>query len=285
MTFTRSDEGMRNSYLFYSKVLVWVEGDDDVVFYSFAVDQDKVLLKPAGGRPKCEMLADAIVERDLPYVVITDGDYELLRGKTRRSRRVIELRRYSIENYLAEPEVCEQVVRLLSAQMPDGSLSDGLIPELANEIDSSLRALICVDASLVMSGATDSAMPNRIDELLCTNDRCKLDHALVDRLLQNKKPLVNDQHYKEVEDLVGDYIRDRPITHLLRGHLLFGALRFFISRSVKAIANYRPTNDEALKAIFASVVWKHAIHADHRAFTRKLKAAVRQCALRLAQEK
>lgn len=123
--FTRSGSGQVNRYLFLSEPLVWVEGDDDVIFFLQLLRDHKCHIEAAGGREECIKLAEAIRQNDHPFVVIVDGDYYVLKRKRSIHRRVIHLDRYAIENYLFETSVVEQVAK---RTVPSGSLRKGKPP-------------------------------------------------------------------------------------------------------------------------------------------------------------
>ena len=126
--FTRTEYGLRNSHQFYSNPLVWVEGDDDVVYFGYALQDLDVVVKPANGKTNCESLAEELFESNAPFVVVMDGDYDLI-SKTarRRHRRLVVLERYSIENYLFEAQICEQVCRMCAADLSGNKYMNGAL--------------------------------------------------------------------------------------------------------------------------------------------------------------
>ena len=79
MVFSRTISGKKNKFYFVEKVIVWVEGPDDIVFFDRLLRDMGCKLDPAGGKNECLKLAEGIVEEDLPYVVIIDGDYDVLK--------------------------------------------------------------------------------------------------------------------------------------------------------------------------------------------------------------
>jgi hypothetical protein len=122
MAFSRTLSGKQAKYLFYSEPLVWVEGVDDIPFYTELFGTLPVRIEDAGGKPECLKLAQAIIEYDHPYVVVLDGDYGILDRQRSQHRRVVYLHRYSFENYLFEYRPIERVSKKLAKVDPGEEL-------------------------------------------------------------------------------------------------------------------------------------------------------------------
>ncbi|MBC8233001.1 hypothetical protein H8E77_25945 [bacterium] len=76
ISFKRTTSGKIAKYLFYDKPLIWVEGDTDIPFYEQILRNYSHRLEAADGKAECLKLAEALIEKDHPYVVILDGDYD-----------------------------------------------------------------------------------------------------------------------------------------------------------------------------------------------------------------
>ena len=101
MSLARTPSGLASEYLFYKETVVYVEGYTDIPFYDTVLQNYyNYRIKAKHGKEKCKELATALVEDDLPYVVVLDGDYEILESTRSKHRRVILLHRHSLENYL-----------------------------------------------------------------------------------------------------------------------------------------------------------------------------------------
>ena len=111
MEFSRSESGIENRDLFYlPKILVYVEGQTDFPFYEEVLRNYNYYLKAQGGKEEGKKLANALIRKDLPYVVVLDGDYGILDSTRSKHRRVVILHRYSFENYLFEKEPIEKTI-------------------------------------------------------------------------------------------------------------------------------------------------------------------------------
>lgn len=79
MEFSRSESGIENRDLFYlPKILVYVEGQTDFPFYDEVLLNHNCHLKAQGGKEEGKKLANALIGKDLPYVVVLDEDYKVL---------------------------------------------------------------------------------------------------------------------------------------------------------------------------------------------------------------
>ena len=99
MGFARTTLGKIAQYHFDKYLTVWVEGPTDIPFYEQALRKLDCRVKDAGGKSECLKLAKALKEKDHPYVVVLDGDYDILERRRSWHRRVIVLNRHSVENY------------------------------------------------------------------------------------------------------------------------------------------------------------------------------------------
>ena len=281
--FQRSDRGLQNTYLFYRDVIVWVEGPDDVCVYEQAFATSGVKIREAGGRPTCEMLAAAVVEKGIPIVVVLDADYDVLGSNVRPHRRVVRLSRYSIENYFCDPDVCEQVARMCSGQPSDNYDGVQLINKVGEMVSDYLQPLITVDACLVRGGTGRSCLPERIDRLMTKGKFMPICRDSVtqysDLVLRNDEAEVCEQTRR----LVRSFLDSNSILHLLRGHLVFGLLRIGLTEMLKKNHRPRAPNDAALYALFGSALWRCGTHRDAIALKRKLVRAANE-AMRMRTE-
>ena len=102
--FTRTPSGIVGKWHFYSMPTIWVEGPTDIYFYSPIVDDLQCRIEAFHGHENATALIEGLRDHGLPYLVVLDGDYDILSAWRSPHKRVIRLRRYSFENYLWERE-------------------------------------------------------------------------------------------------------------------------------------------------------------------------------------
>ena len=108
ISFSRTPPGLSAEHLFYSEILVYVEGYTDIPFYNEVLQNYRCRIKSKNGKPECEKFATLIEQGNFPYVVVLDGDYEILEYTHSPHRRIVSLHRHSFENYLLEENPIEK---------------------------------------------------------------------------------------------------------------------------------------------------------------------------------
>lgn len=121
--FTRTSSGIKNADIFYKgEYLVYVEGDDDKLFWSFffpeKINHYKCKLKPVGGFPELKKYIEILLkEKNCKFAIATDSDYRKLQGKLYKHPKVLETETHSIENIiLLSYSIC-QIIRCRSKEI------------------------------------------------------------------------------------------------------------------------------------------------------------------------
>ena len=272
MEFIRSDSGVENRDLFYPKVLVYVEGHTDFPFYKEVLQNYDYHLKARGGREECKKLVTALVEKDLPYVVVLDGDYEILERARSPHRRVVLLHRYSFENYLAEEEPIDQFCR-------DHGRSANRLKELANnlrtvfkETQQKFEELIVLDIAHQCAGTGYDVLPEKSDRFFKTQKKVDFLDSQIEQYTGAAKG-INRQYINNATILVEKYLREHRFIDLLPGHFAFGIIRRFILHTVNPKRNIY---DDEIRVYLSREVWQLVKTRDHESLKRRLRSAVRE---------
>ena len=85
-----------------------LRGHTDIPFYSEVLQNYRCRIKSKKGKPECETFATLLEQGNYPYVVVLDGDYEILEYSHSPHRRIVSLHRHSFENYLLEEDPIEK---------------------------------------------------------------------------------------------------------------------------------------------------------------------------------
>jgi hypothetical protein len=271
--FTRTLSGKTAKYLFHpTTVVVWVEGDDDLAAYGWLARDLGCRLEPAGGKPECLRLSEELVEGDLPYVVVIDGDYEILTRRRSPHRRIVWLHRYSIENYLLEVESIERLCD--SLQPPRDTSYRQRIAAVLRHIEGELDEAITLDAAAIRAGLRQSALPKRVEQLLVGGRGCQIDPTAVSRHSEKVRDELSSAAVKEVRALIVAYRGRGRLVDLLRGHLAFGVLRHLVFDEVRARGRRLNLDNRSLLALACAEVWNGALPSDHRSLRRRFRRAV-----------
>ena len=274
MEFIRSDSGLENRDLFYlPKVLVYVEGHSDIPFYEEVLQNYNYHLKARGGKKECEKLVMVLVEKDLPYVVVLDGDYEILERARSQYRRVVWLHRHSFENYLFEVEPIKQFCR--DRARSEDSLKEPLTSEafarFTEDIEVKFKDLLILDVAHQRAETGYEVLPNRADRFFKPQTCVNFLDSQIQKSRTEAANRINSQNVNKAKISVERFLKKHRFVDLLPGHLVFGIIRRLISHTVgKSISN------EETRLYLSRVVWRLVETRDHRSLKRRLRKAVRE---------
>ncbi|MYK21540.1 DUF4435 domain-containing protein, partial [Candidatus Poribacteria bacterium] len=257
MEFNRSDSGRENRDLFYlPKILVYVEGYSDIPFYEKVLQNCDYHLKAQGGREECKKLVATLVEKDLPYVIVLDGDYEILERTRSQHRRVIWLHRYSFENYLFEEQPIEQFCRHRHPRANLERLSSRFRKVVQN-IEVQFKELIVLDVAHRSSHTGYKVLPDRPQRFL---GRGPVDFkdSEIQEWCERAAQGVDEQNAEDARILVDEFLKRHRLIDLLPGHFAFTIIRRLIIKTV----NRKIANDDIIISLSTSV-WDLVKTSDH----------------------
>lgn len=273
MNFRRTTSGQIAKYLFFRQPVLWVEGATDIVFYSKALRRVDFRIEVAGGRGECLRLAAALEEGDLPFVVVLDGDYEMLWRRRSTHRRVVWLNRYSIENYLFEELATESVCALLSGDPNTEVVSRFRSVRLAIETD--LAELVLLDVGSSLGGNFEPSFPEHADEILLGNRGVRLNAGRIAYWVRKVADQVTEAARTKAAEGIGGFIQDGRLVDIVRGKVVLGILRRLIWEVVQAKRGRRPQIDnDGLRLILSQAVWESSLSVDHMRLKARLLRAL-----------
>ncbi len=272
MEFIRTDSGIVNTDLFYPNILVFVEGHTDFPFYEEVLGNYNYHLKAQGGKTECKKLVEVLLEKDLPFVVVLDGDYGILETKRSKHRRVVLLHRYSFENYLIEKEPIEQFCR-------DYKASENRLKQLENEYNAILdltrqkfEELIILDVAHQRAETGKDVLPDKSGRFFKKSKKVEFSDSQIEQHTKAAKN-VNQDEINEATALVKKYQEERRFVDMIPGHFAFGIIGRFVSNIVGGSIKY-----DDLRIYLSRVVWKLVKRSDHNSLKNRLRQAVRDAA-------
>ena len=267
MLFSRTDSGLAAGYLFRPKIVVYVEGITDIPFYEEVLQIYNCEVTPGNGRAECEKLATALLQDDAPYVVILDGDYEILESTRSKHRRVILLHRYSVENYLFEEEPIQQFCRDYAQELVNR------FREFVDIIEQKFKELIVLDVARRCSNASHDVLPNSSEAFFEQEPPRTINFRddEIHRRCMEATDLIDEQSIEDAENLVDEFLKEHRLIDLLPGHFALGIIRRLIINTV----NENVSNRE-IRVYLSRVVWGLVKTRDHNSLKRRLRRAVRE---------
>lgn len=274
--FTRTPTGIVGKWHFYSMPTIWVEGPTDIYFYSPIVDDLPCRIEAFHGRENATALIEGLRDHDLPFLVVLDGDYDVLKPCRSPHKRLIRLHRYSFENYLCE---CEPINRACHRSAQSGDRTDAAGPEferLTAHLDDALRGIVELDVAARRSDPAPKVLPDRVERLLADPRKPEISAERVTKIAATATATLAADVLETAHADVATYLRDHRLADLLKGHILFGVLRLLFTRITTKIKGSKViVEDEALTQLLADAIWRRAPSPSHKVLRTRLRRQVR----------
>ncbi len=284
-SFRRTGEGQANAALFYNCPIVWVEGSSDIPFYAAALSGVPCNVKSAGGVEEAEKLAQRVLRLNAPHVVVQDAHYRLLGPGTRkRHARVILLERHSAENYFAEADVFTAVC---CKYCKDNGLDCTTgFNDACRHLEESLQELVTLDIAHAHAATGRSVLPPHIEPLLARPNCPRLDSAEIGRICSAARPCVTDSAYVDARTRVASFLRRRPFTHIVPGHIVFGFFRCGVLALTRARTRRTPKADvESFRLVLCDTLRSTKPSKDYQRLLTSLRMAIEDARLELARQR
>jgi len=273
MSISRTPLGLEAEHLFYQETVVYVEGYTDIPFYHALLQDYKCRIQSKNGRAECIKLAAALAQENFPYVVILDGNYEILESTRSKHRRAIYLHRHSFENYLFEKvpveEFCRERTPLEDSleELPSSKFST-----VIEDVEIKFKGLIVLDVAHQHSNTGYNVLPNKPDQFLKRGKSVKFREDKIQQRCVEATQCIDSQSLDNAKTLVERFImRGRRFIDLLPGHFAFGIMRRLIIHTVG-----RGISNEDVRVPLSKEVWRLANTPDHESLKRRLRRAVRE---------
>lgn len=280
MVFTRTPRGLAEKWRFHDIPTIWVEGSTDIYFYVPVLDSIPCRLEAFHGIQNANSLIEGLVKHNYPYLVILDGDYNILRRTRSPHRNIVILSRYSFENYLWEKEPVNQAC-LRHARCGER------IDIVSNEMDRVVQHLtqellypVVLDVAARNLPSPPQILPNHIEQLLHDYHKPDVDPVKVDELVASVEAHITPEIVREAETQVNRFLAERCFMHLLKGHIVFGVLYRVFLQAAKIMNNGNGGNlhitHDTLIQLLTEIVWRKCNSEDHRKLKRKIRSTTRK---------
>jgi len=280
MGFVRTVSGLIAEHKFRKGILIYFEGITDFPFYEKITRKIPCKFKPAGGKEQCLKLARELKTNDYPYIVIMDGDYEILSGNIKSGhKRIIYLRRYAYENYLFELFPLQKVASSLACI----DISDELETEylkVLKKVTDKLKTLVFLDI-VNFKDKADNSFPSAEELFTRHKNRIDFKSSRIEKLIKecNKQAVGNIEESKTLFEI---FLREKRLVDLMHGKFILGLIKKLICTVVSRRAKNINLDKRSLIANLCSEVWMYPGEMDHQILKRKLRDAIRTIKHRLA---
>ena len=277
MSLTRTPSGLAAEYLLYKETVVYVEGQTDIPFYAAVLQNYNCRIKAKHGKVKCEQLATALIQGNHPYVVILDGDYEILECTRSKHRRVILLHRHSFENYLLEEEAIERFCQDRAHLEDSLEAMANRFSEVVEDTELKFKELVVLDVAHYRSKTCGEVLPEKPDRFFNKKNTQKAQKVVdfqnneIQKQYTKAINCIDKQDIEEARILVDEFLKEHRFIDLLPGHFAFGIIGRLISNTVNR--NIKP---EDIKVPLSREIWNLVKTPDHNSLKRRLRYAVRE---------
>ena len=269
MSFSRTPLGAAAEYLFYPEILVYVEGHTDIPFYEKVLQGYDCYIKPQDGREECKKLVPLLLKDNLPFVIILDGDYEILVSTQGEHGRVILLERYSFENYLFEEEPIGQFCR---HRHPRANLERlvSRFRKVVQNIEVQFKELIVLDVAHQYSHSSYEVLPDRPQRFFGRGP-IGFEDSEIQEWCERAAQSIDEQSIEDARILVDKFLKKHRLIDLLPGHFALAIIRRLIVKTLK-----RNIANDDITIPLSTSVWDLVETPDHN--------SLKECLLHAVQE-
>ena len=269
----RTNQGLAAEHLFYSEILVYVEGHTDIPFYNEVLQNYSCRIKSKKGKLECEKFATLLEHGNYPYVVVLDGDYEILEYSHSSHRRIVSLHRHSFENYLLEEDPIEKF-RHYRAPLEDSlDRLPSSFREIAEDTEQKFKELLILDVAHQRAKTGFKVFPKEPDEYFAGPKTADFQESRIQDQINKATLGIDKQSIESVRTLVQEFLKSHRFIDLLPGHFAFGIIRRWINHTIntRKIILY-----DEIRVYLSTEVWRLVKTSDHNSLKRRLRSAVRE---------
>jgi hypothetical protein len=218
--------------------IVYVEGKDDIVFWSALFDKAGInghYVTDAGGISELEKIMTKIVDEDARVIAACDSDYSMLLNNRPHHQRIVVTYGHSIENTMYCPYSIDLVIKKLSRTLYDQIDSFNL---WLDQFCLDSRTLVIFDIARVRFSKSIKVISGQCSRFLKNSRSHQLD--------QNKISLYIGTIAVNFQQTELDYCQNLldnsniHIKFIIPGHFLTHGVINFIKRRVANLTTFKP---------------------------------------------
>lgn len=215
--------------------VVYVEGDDDELFWSTIFDRCselRVMTQAVGGADELDKFIERIVAEDLKVIAARDADFLTLLNRHNSDPRVIHTYGYSIENTIYTEKAINRLVKLWCKGKSGAGNAD--CREWLQRLHGELEKLTAYDAANFLFNCGVSVVGDNLARFAKKSEPHEVDAAKVSKHINTFCEIISDDMLKDV--LNSEPLKnDRTIGSWVRGHFLASAVLQYITLQLKIV--------------------------------------------------
>lgn len=218
-----SDSAKRVISKFYGvDVIVYVEGDSDIVFWEFLFESFlgcKIYIKPVNGKENLRGYIQSIVSGEILDLVAGDADFSVF-DKEDEHPNIVKTYGYSIENSLVSPEVLREVIRSIG-KISSHDISHEECVEWVDEFFNSVHDLVVYDILNDIEGHGEIVVGDHCAGLMRSKTSVHVCKRKLAAHMDSLSFTAGDEKKEEILRYLGDL--GYNTSNLVKGHFLFSA--------------------------------------------------------------
>lgn len=214
------------------KFVVYVEGQDDVVFWNKVLNRfglKDFVLKEAGGAQEIEKYIHAIINDDSAIAVARDCDYTDLLGTQFDHPRILYTYGYSIENTLYCPANIANMIALHARTMADYETE---VAEWLTRFADDAKGLLTFDFANAASEKGFEVLGENCHRFLASPKAHSLDNAKLRVFIAKLEKSLSASEVSDAQHVIAT--STKPLVQIIKGCFLTHAIMNFVKWKVRS---------------------------------------------------
>lgn len=245
LTYSDDALNVRNSF-FGVKSIIYVEGDDDVLFWGHIfskVTNEKFEIEPVGGALALDEYIERISDGRLQGIAARDADFLPLLNRSCQHPRVVYTFGYSIENSLYTATTLAQLVQSWCKSL---KVTINECQEWLDDLGSKMTPLVHLDFANAISGGGISVMHGNCSCYMTNRHSATACSKKIHEAVQTKRTEIPSEAEREAAKKIGANPHE-TLRHL-RGHFLASAVHKYIVQRATSLGKKTTISAESLYA-------------------------------------
>jgi len=216
---------------FKKKVIVYVEGDDDVIFWNelfVKYGYKNFRIEKVGGKKNLEKYENDILVKNAKIIVASDRDYTEFTNNAKSDPRIVKTYGYSIENTMYCPKRINQAIMFCSKDKCEMSTK---IEKWMKKFEKECRLLLVYDIANMIYNKGVSVFGDSCYKYLEDNNSCNISKDKVMRKIYEIKDLFEKEEINEIKRKIRRSKKESR--YLIKGHFLTASVINYIKEYLK----------------------------------------------------
>lgn len=242
---------IRNEF-FGVKAIIYVEGDDDVLFWQeifSKVTNEEFEIESVGGANELDAYIEKIKSNQLSSIIAArDADFLPLSQEKNTNSKILYTYGYSIENSLYEQRAITQLARLWSKSQ---KITEAEVKIWLREFSEDISPLVHLDVANYLSKQGLETLGDNCSRYTTNNKSEKICKTKVKNAVKQIAPLIPPQYITIAKKEIGN--TTTKILNHIRGHFLATATHRYIVQKAKSLDKKVTISAESLYAAAISI--------------------------------